>query len=511
MVQMTLSQVRAQQAEVARRKQELIDGLPHLHKFKWYQWAWDFFTSREKMCLMTAANQISKSSTQIRKVIEWAGNPKLWPELWSHTPTIFWYFYPDDDTVQREFENKWMQFLPKGSCKDHPTYGWSRIEGPRIKGVATVKGIKFNSGVTVEFKTYSQQIKYLQSTSLDALFADEEMPLNFYDELKARLYATHGYFNMVFTATLGQDVWRRAIEGKGEQELFPQAFKQQISMYQCQTYMDGSPGVYSKERIDEIIAGCSSKAEVLKRVMGRFVMVGGLKYHAFDATRHFVKPFDVPSDWLRYAAVDIGSGGSAHKPAILFLAARPDLRSAVVYKGWIGDDGSTYTAGDIFSKFLELRGGETLVMQIFDWGAKDFGTIASRAEETFIAAEKSHEIGEGRVNTLFKADAIELMDTVVNRKLGDQLSSVLRETPKQHAVDDLADALRYCVTLMPWDWHYLKRKQFKKIKDDSTRKPERKKTWLEIEIEERRGLLADDREKVDDIYQEFEEFNALGL
>jgi phage terminase large subunit-like protein len=94
-------------------------------------------------------------------------------------------------------------FLPRGKFKDDPVYGWKEE-----KKQGDIVAIHFNSGVHIFFKTYSQNAEDLQSGTCDAIFCDEELPEELY-ELIARLNATDGYIHMVFTATLGQDFWRR--------------------------------------------------------------------------------------------------------------------------------------------------------------------------------------------------------------------------------------------------------------------------------------------------------------
>ena len=71
-------------------QEKLRVGLPFKYRWKFYPWAREFFESRNRMTLLCAANQISKSSTQIRKAIEWATNPDLWPDLWATRPHQFW-------------------------------------------------------------------------------------------------------------------------------------------------------------------------------------------------------------------------------------------------------------------------------------------------------------------------------------------------------------------------------------------------------------------------------------
>jgi hypothetical protein len=308
-------------------------------------------------------------------------------------------------------------------------------------------------------------------------------------------------------------MWKRAMEGKGDNELFPHAFKQQVSMYDCITYRDGSPGAFTEEKIKRIEASCPTDTEKQRRVHGKFVTEIGRKYPQFDSAKHYVKPHPIEPDWKKYVAVDIGGGGMAHKPAICFVAVRPDHRYGVAYKGWLGDDGLDYTAGDILNKFIELRGQDQLVLQKFDQNAKDFGTLATRMGEPFIPSEKSHERGEDVVNTLFKHNMLMIFDTPEMQKLGGQLSSIMRDTPKKKAKDDFADALRYDVVDIPWDWSALKGEPSLIEIEEAKEKPYTAEERVAMELTERRGEFIDPRkpkqgEDWEVLEEEFAEWNS---
>lgn len=489
--------------------QEMLQGLPHRYGMDWYAWAWDFYKSTNKMCLLCAANQISKSSTQIRKTIEWAGNTALWPKLWKTPPKQFWYLYPDSNTATSEFDTKWVEFMPKGAYKDHKTFGWTIIRGDK----KAVDYIQFNSGVRVYFKTYTQNVKNLQAGTAHFIACDEELPEELFSELMARLYASDGHFAMVFTATLNQDFWKLAIEGTGDMEKFPEAHKQQVSMRECILYMNGKPGHFNEERIKQIEAGCKSEQERIRRVDGGFITEIGRKYAQYDAARHLKKPFTIPPDWRKYVAVDLGSGGTAHPPAIAFVAIRPDCRFGVVYKGWKGDDGPTYTNGDVFNKFLSLRGADLMVLQKFDQQAKDFGTIASRAGETFMPSDKSHERGEDVINTLFKNDMLIIFDTQELQKLGTELTSLMKATSKKKAKDDMCDAMRYAVVDIPWDWSALKGDDSEEKLEVEAGRAYTDEEYLAMDLADRRGEFYDPRAKKDngwdELDHEFEEWNRF--
>lgn len=487
-------EARKKKLELTRQVKLMHDELPHLYGWPWYVWAWEFFKTRKKMALLCAANQISKSSTQIRTAIDWATDTSdwhnKWPELGARKPNLFWYMYPSKEVATREFKLKWIpEFLPRGSMKRHPIYGWKAVYDKK-----QIDYLEFNSGVTIDFKTYSQDVLRLQASSVYAVFGDEEMPKDKYDEAIFRLGATKGYFRMVFTATLGQEFWWEAIEAMGtSRERFPQAWKRQISMYDCLKYRDGSASTWTIDKIKEIEALCSSKSEILRRVYGRFIKDKGRKFHAFDPTLHYTDDLrKVPKGWAVYSGVDIGSGGEkGHPSAIVFVAVSPNHQRGYVVAGWRGD-GIETTSGDVLEKYREMCAeyGFRPVQQVYDYAAKDFGTIATRQGLSFMKANKDHKQGTDIANTLFKHDLLKLYDNEELRKLGGELLKLNVDTPKNKAKDDFCDALRYCVVSIPWDFNNI-RDDVEEEKVVKPFKPLSEKELIAQQIAERRGMFAD--------------------
>ena len=514
---MTLKLTPEQLLEIEKRRKKIAELqkqaleesnkelLPHLYGFKWYQWAYDFFMSRNKMNFLCAGNQLSKSSTQIRKAIHWATATELWAELWPHkTPRVFWYLYPTGKQADHEWEKKWKpEFMPQGAMIEDPIYGW-KLEKRNKEPYA----IHFNSGISIYFKTYKQDAQSLQTGTVDAIFLDEELPFDLFDELINRINASDGYFHMVFTATIGQDEWRRTIEpGPHEEEMFPDAFKKQVSAYDCQFYMDGSPSFWTDSRIKQSINRCGTRAEVEKRIMGKFVLTSGRKYESFDAKRHMVSGHKLPKHWLTYVGIDPGSGGKkSHPSAICFVGVDPTFRQGRVYLGWRGD-GQETTAGDTLQKLQSIKRENSIrpVTQKYDWAAKDFSVLASRAGEAVTPAEKSHEIGEQIVNTLFKNDMLKIYVDSETQKLGAELASIRIETPKNKARDDFADALRYAVTAIPWDWSIIGDKLPTEIEYELPETPE------ERQLRERRYGYEnkEETEWAEDLDEEFAGWSEL--
>lgn len=448
-------EIRRRQVELLREQLKLEEGLPFLYALKHYTWSRQVFETINKECFLVAANQLGKSTVAIRKNIYLATHPQVWPKYWPklnykvQKPNLFWYFYPSFQLATTEFETKWETLLPQGDFKSHPQFGWKAVYD---KGV--IQKIHFNSGVTIQFKAYSQKLIDLQAASVFHTTADEEMPIHILPEIKARLNATDGYFLMVFTATLGQQYWKETMEpSTKDEEKHPGALKIHASLYDSQFYEDGTPSHWTPEKIEAAKQNCPTEAEVQRRVYGRFVKSEGLLYDSFSVDKNMSDNHPLPKDWYVYAAVDPGTGGqSGHPAGILFLAVNPLYTKGRVFRGWRGDGVAT-SSQDILNKFRELRGSMVPAMQIYDYAAKDFFIVASGQGETFIPADKSREAGVGILNTLFKNEMLSIQrgDSEL-QKLVSELCTLGVGVDKRKAKDDLIDPLRYMAKLIPWDF-----------------------------------------------------------
>jgi hypothetical protein len=504
-----LDPITFQQSIIKNRIKELRDDLPHLYGWGWYPWAKEFFESRNRMNLLCAANQIGKSSVAIRKNIEWACNKKLWGELWETPPKQFWYFYPSDEVATIEVEKKWVpEFLPRGDMKNHEWYGWD-IEYKS----GDVSAIHFRSGVSIFFKSYGQKTLNLQTATVHMITADEEMPEEHINELLARLRSNRGYFNQVFTATRGLQVWYRAMECVGtSEEMFATAWKRSVSMRDCMYYEDGTPTKWTPERIAEAESYCTSKSEILKRIDGRFVKDEGRKYVSFDPDTCTYLPTDpIPTNWRYYAGVDIGSGGRGRSAgAIVIVAVSPELDKGKVIRTWRGDYEET-TAKDILEKYKEIKKGLVITQACYDYQSREFGLIASRSGEPFLPADKERDSGTQIMNTLFQSRALTIAHGEYdNQKLVTELMSVPTGDKNRKYQDDLTDALRYVVKLIPWDFPRISPNLKMEEERDEVPKAEwSAQEYQAWEIRQRRGEMQDDikRDEWHNFSQEIDAWN----
>lgn len=468
-----------------KRQKELESSLPHIYGSKFYPWQREFHDSSKRVNLICSANQIGKSSIAIRRVIRNATDVEAQKRLYKRKPLMFWYFYPDSQTLDREWTTKWeAEWLPRGAMKDHPIYGWKERKD---KGV--VSQVKFNSGVTLYFLFYTKNVSAMQAGTVDDITVDEELPMELYSELTLRLAAVSGIFNMVCTPTLNQIFWKKAIETA---DVLPMALKLNVSMYDCLLYEDGTPStVWTREKIREVELKCESDTEVLRRVHGKFVTEEGRKFFAFDPVRNMCPPVGL-AGYHVYAAVDYGSGGSGgHPAAIGFVAVSADYRKGYLFRAWRGDKIQT-TAGDVLDKYVALSKDINVVQAWYDPASKDFGVLADRSSVNFAKADKSRDAGEKIVNTLFKHRMLMLFegDPEID-KASEELMSIMNGSTVGKSGDDLADMLRYLVIGIPWDFTGIE-----ESKGDDEEGEQRvpkiltEAQLLEMQINDRRGIFG---------------------
>ncbi len=391
---------------------------------------------------------------------------ELWPAYFGTKtkPSLFLYLYPDGRTGTTEFHEKWVKvYLPKGDMKNHPVWGW-KVEFDR--STKHVEAIRFNSGVTILWRYYTQKPSSMQAISIDFAGLDEECPILHWDELMVRTSAKAGLGSglvaTVFTATLGQPYLFDTMERQGQDdEKFPEAFKRQISLYDCLYYANGAPSeIFTKERIEtDIIPMYSTDNEIKRRVFGRFVKDSGLLYGEFSGTLN-VQPYDksLVEGWQVYAGIDYGSGGmTGHPSSIAFVSVDASFFTAKVLFVWKSEKTANgyirTTQADLLKKFEELK--RTLNIEphsYFDWHATDLGILAMREGISMLPANKNYDHGVGLVNSLFKSQQLKIF---TGEGSGDtshlirELETVSTETLKKNRKDDCADALRYALSSCP--------------------------------------------------------------
>lgn len=469
--ELELARLKLQKLERLEREAELRSRLPHLYLHKHYPWSREFFDSWDsKKMVLNAANQLGKSSTCIKKLINAATRPDMWPALWPNLPkgqkpAQWWYLYPTREMCHLEFEEKWRPLLPKYP-EDHPQYGWKYTKQKADGGC-----ISFNTGINIYFKAYAQGATNLQGSSVYICSCDEEVPIEVLPELQMRVNATEGYLIFAFTATLGQDFWRRVVE---ERSKWPEARVWQVGLYDSQVYEDGTPSAWTDAKIKATIDACASEAQVQNRVHGKFVVEeeAGRRVPTFDPDIHLVPYRRLPDgEYFTYAGIDYGAGTDrGHPSAITIAAIHKTMCHGYIVRHWRGD-GIETTCEDVLRKFIEIKANcANFVIGCYDFSARDMGTIADRMGMPLEKAMKSVESGANVVTILFKKNALLLMtpnelsakdgipdEHMQQAKIASELVKLKVNANKRahNECDDSYDSVRYCVVSMPWAFDQL--------------------------------------------------------
>lgn len=443
-------ELKLKRIELLRAKKKMQDELPHLYGFKHYLWSRRFWDAKNKLVFLAAPNQIGKSAVGIRKCIDICTNEKWWGVVSNRPrPILGFYLYPDLNVARREIHTKWInEFLPRGEMKDHPVYGWKLID--KDKKLA----IQFNSGVELIFLGYSQgkaNILSMAASSPDFIFIDEEMPPVLWNEISVRVEAIDGTIHFLATPVECYPFWRDVFNGTTK---LPGALVMTVTMYDCLRFEDGSPGMYTVEKIKARIAKLGTQAEIDKRVFGKYVTPEGALFPSFNRSVNYQPAIDTKG-WFYYSGVDPGSGGqNGHPAAIAIVAVSPDFTKGRVVKFWKGNKTENTTVPDILEKYIEMTQGLTVVRHFYDWASADFGTLAQRAGIPFEKADKSRDLGIPLMNSLFKNEALiidEHEDHLALVEEFESLRAIQNATLKRHAKDDGADATRYAVSKIPWN------------------------------------------------------------
>jgi phage terminase large subunit-like protein len=439
---------------IAKYKAEL----PHLYGFKHFKWSREFWESTNRYTFLTMSNQSGKSVISIRKAIRMATDVEFQKRVFKTSPNYGMYFYPSFKLATREFKMKWVkELLPKGSMKDDEKFGWDA----EYKD-GEIFAVHFKNGFTIYFLSYSQKVSDLQAASPNFVMADEEMPAALWGEISARLMATKGLFSLVCTPTLGEELWRKVFE----LNLMPNAKVIKATMYDTITFEDGSPGLRTVAEIKDFAAKLPTQRDIDIRVYGKFARAEGLVYPTFDVDKTIVKPLPDALKWPVYCGIDVGSGGHAHPASISFVAVRPDFREARLVRGWCGDNTETTTSVDILRRYQEMKKGLQVVATFYDYQSREFGLQALAADESVLPAEKSHDMGESMLNTLFKHGMLLFEESDFSIDLSVEIQNLKIGTKKQVAKDDRVDSLRYSVVKIPFDMSFIGVKSLSKKKSE---------------------------------------------
>lgn len=284
-------------------------------------------------------------------------------------------------------------------------------------------------------KVYQSEVFNISVSSSHTYFAqsfqvhncDEELPHVYWSETSARRDGLNidGYFNMAFTATLSQRFWYEAMECIGlPEERFRDAKKIQVSLYDCQQYMDGTKTGWTNERIQKRIDSCQSEKEVLRRVMGRFVNEELSIISGFSEEQNYKHgEFIVPSTWSRIISFYVSSVGTG----ICVLAVSAEFDKVVVAECHKLD----LTSYEALEKLHALRGKKSAELYI-NAEPLDFIEMSQNSGIFFQTVKNPKNGLKDKINSYFKTGVLEIAKSKNSHELIMQIRTIKESDVKSY-------------------------------------------------------------------------------
>lgn len=162
---------------------------------------------------------------------------------------------------------------------------------------------------TLKFRNYTQSRETWQGPPVDILWYDEEPPLDMYEEGLARLIATRGISLMTFTPLKGRSAVYKLYDG----EQAPTSERIMVAMN-----LADALHVKPEDREREIAQWPAHQRRA--RVEG-LPLLGSGQIYPFDEGDFVVDPFVIPSFWPQLGGLDFGgTGDDSHPTAAIRLA-----------------------------------------------------------------------------------------------------------------------------------------------------------------------------------------------
>lgn len=319
-----------------------------------------------------AGNRVGKSiSGALESAYHLTGDyPAWWKGKRFDKPVSAWAAGPDAkttrDTVQKELLGPIGAFGTGMIPKERIGRTWSLSGVPQ--GVDTVEIKHVSGGVsTLSFKNYEQDIKAFYGTAKDFIWLDEECPENIYNECLIRTMTTNGIVYCTFTPLHGLTplvvrFCRKADFLAGSyslKALMPD--KEEGEEDEERELPDTPKAVVTAGWDDAPWLSEDAKRRMLEdtsphlrdaRSKGIPAMGSGNVY-PISLDELLVSPFEIPSNWRRMFALDVGW----NRTACLWAAVDPNSDTVYIYdEHYMGEQPPAVHAEAIRSRGLWIPG-----------------------------------------------------------------------------------------------------------------------------------------------------------
>lgn len=343
-----------QAASVVRQQIEILEKLvwagmrKRLRSFRPYPKQYEFYATGKtfRQRALVKGNRVGGTLSAAYEVaMHLTGQyPDWWPGRRYDRPTAGWVVTPSSEKVKDP-----IQIALFGTADANPrgeNFGTGAIPLDTILDISTrqsnVKSVfehcqvrHVSGGIsTIGSKTFEQGREKVQGASLDFVWPDEEVPMDIYGELVARVQDRDGFIMPTFTPLLGMTNLVQLYFDNPDKN--PRRTYVNMTLHDCigGVWPDGTPwageewkGHYTKERVDQIVADYPAR-ERKTRVLGIPMMGEGLVFPV-DHDEYTISPIQIPRWWPRICGLDFGVD---HPTAASWLAYDRDADTVYLYK-----------------------------------------------------------------------------------------------------------------------------------------------------------------------------------
>ncbi len=269
--------------EQKRKYLERLDKCPFL-LYRPYPTQRKFHESNARIRGFFGGNRSGKTRALVQEVLWYATGLHPFKKLREKVPLHVWVVSLDFPSSRDVVQPMIREILGSGYLKS-----WRETD----------KMIELTNGSTIAFKSVDSGWEKFQGTAKDLIAFDEEPSHKVWQECRMRVVSTKGDIVVAMTPLHGMsfmydevyEKWMEARLSKKEVECF-------ISRTADNPYIDREEIV----RIEESFFDEEKEA----RLEGNFVEFAGLIYKEFNRNTHLIKPFAIPSHWIRIRGLDPG-------------------------------------------------------------------------------------------------------------------------------------------------------------------------------------------------------------
>lgn len=254
-----------------------------------------FHSHPGRFSVILGGNRSGKSMALCYEAVWWALGDHPFKKLPFHTPVRLWIMVSTQevgsDVIWKE---KLEPIIP------HRFISKIRKSGPYISQ------IEFTNGSVITLKSYEKGETALQSASVHAVFCDEQVPWETYQELRQRISDIQGHMYFAFTPLIPSKELQEYIEY--QPKLGEKCDQAEMSVVKITRY-DNPVFADMTDEIRQAEASMSGN-QAATRIYGDWLLYSGRLIPHFN-DKCIVESFTIPVDWRRALVVDPATTGEA--------------------------------------------------------------------------------------------------------------------------------------------------------------------------------------------------------